>query len=104
MQDPVARTVSSHNMEYHANGRCYGDTCHRIYPPLLQEFRNNRDFNFTLPPHMANLTTRPVGCNFNELVRLLATHTPLAMHIHPLAKKAECPVLLHNTTRHALAL
>lgn len=65
LQDPVARTVSSHNMEYAANGRCYGDTCHRYYPHLLEEFRNNRDFNFTTPSHMEKLKGK---CNFNDKV------------------------------------
>ena len=62
VQDPVARTVSSHNMLYNAKVNCYGSSCRRPTLPLLQEFRKHRDLDFDWPEDLS-------GCNFNEKLR-----------------------------------
>lgn len=70
VQDPVARTVSSHNMEIEAqksSKKCWGRgtnrVCRREMLPLLQEFRSQRDLDFDWPEDLS-------GCNFNETVRV----------------------------------
>lgn len=64
MQDPVARTVSSHNMMYTQAHRCAGKVCSVDTAPLLQEFRKDRDLNFKWPEDLT-------GCNFDSVVRTL---------------------------------
>jgi hypothetical protein len=65
VQDPVARTVSSHNMMYQDSTRCWGKVCSEQPDPLLEEFRKHRDLQFKWPEDLT-------GCNFNKEVCSLA--------------------------------
>lgn len=69
MQDPVARTVSSHNMvqsvlqqEQYCTKNDAGETVCRPKQPLLEMARAGRDLDFEWPEDIS-------GCNFNSTVR-----------------------------------